>query len=151
MAMKRTIAILFLSACATATRSSFDFVLAGDSDAHVHSGARVSGSVNNAGFLALADPDLGWSLNMTLDGLAPGDHTATTTITRKIGTPAIFRGSCDVIIDPHETSNGDTVTANFSCKGLASAAGEHVDVPQGEFKTFINDASNDLNLNPPPP
>ncbi len=149
--MKRTLAILLLSACATATRSSFDFVLAGDSDEHVHSGARVAGSVNNAGFLALSDPDLGWSMNMNLAGLAPGDHPASATITRKIGTPAIYRGMCTVIVDPHETSNGDSVTANFTCMGLASAAGQHVDIPQGELKTFINDDANDLNLNPPPP
>ena len=147
----RALLAIVLFGCATSSRSSFDFVLDGDSDEHVHSGARVSGSVDNAGFLALSDPDLGWAMNMSLGGLAPGDHQAEATITRKVGTPAIFRGKCAVLVDPHETSNGDIVTANFSCSGLTSAAGQHLDVPQGEFRTFINDASNDLNLNPPAP
>ncbi len=143
-----------------APRSTFDFVLSGDSAEHVHSGARVTGRVNNAGFVALDDPDMGWSLSMSLGGLAPGDHVVgnkvgQVVITRKIGMPAIFTtalgGSCTVTIDPHNASNGDAVHATFYCTGLASAGGQHIDVPQGEFKSFINDESNNLNLNPPGP
>lgn len=160
--MKRWIAFGMVGAlCSCATsRSTFDFVLSGDSGEHVHSGARVTGAVSNAGFIALDDPDMGWSLAMSLGGLAPGDHilgnkTGQVVITRKVGTPAIFTtalgGSCTVTVAPHNASNGDVVRANFFCTGLASAGGQHVNVPQGEFKSFINDESNNLNLNPPGP
>lgn len=141
-------------------RSTFDFVLGGDATDHVHSGARVTGHVNNAGFLTLDDPDTGWAVAMSLGGLAPGSHavmekSGELSITRKIGQPAIFTtqlgGSCTVQIAPHNASNGDRVHATFFCVGLTSAGGQHIDVPAGELQTQIDDESNNLNLDPPHP
>jgi hypothetical protein len=161
--MKRTfIAVMGLTAlCGCGQpRSTFDFVLGGDSDANVHSGARVIGHVNNAGFLTLDDPDTGWALGMSLGGLAPGSHMVMAksgefTITQKIGQPAIFTtalgGTCTVQLSPHNDSNGDVVHGTFFCVGVTSAAGKHVDVLAGEFRTAIDDESNNLNVDPPHP
>jgi hypothetical protein len=143
-----------------APRSSFDFGLKGDVEDSIHSGARVSGAANNAGFLALNDPDTGWSIAMSLGGLAPGDHvvgnkSGYAVFTHKSGMRGVFTtalgGTCTVTVDPHYTSNGDTVHANFFCTGLAAADGRHINVPQGEFRTFINDEANNLDISPPAP
>ena len=145
--MRRVIFVL-ACACATASRSSFDFVLS--TNEHVHSGARVAGSVNNAGMLSITDPEIGWSIHLALDGMSAGAHKANAIVVRKVETPGIFDGSCSVVLDNHETSNGDIVTGSFTCKDLVSG-NEHIAISVGEFRTFINDAANDLNLNPPPP
>ena len=164
IAMRRLhFSLLAVLACGQ-PRSTFDFALAGDGVAdtgdHVHSGARVIGHVNNAGFLSLDDPDTGWAIAMSLGGLGAGSHmvmqkSGELSITRKIGQPAIFTtqigGSCTVQISPHNASNGDVVHGTFFCVGVTSAAGKHIDVPAGEFKTSIDDESNNLNLDSPMP
>lgn len=146
--MKRFIFVL-ACACATASRSSFDLVLS--TNEHVNSGARVSGSVNNAGMLSLNDPDIGWSIHLALDGMSAGSHKANAVVVRKVEKPGIFNGACTVVLDNHETSNGDIVRGTFTCKDLTTSDGDHLAISVGDFKTFINDAANDLSLNPPPP
>lgn len=137
-----------LSACA-APQSSFAFNLSGDATGSVN--IEATGEIDDAGDLAL-DNDA-WQLDMSLGGLSTGNHNdAEVTILRKTD-GAIFTttvgGTCTVILDPHDSSNGSPVNGVFYCTGLMSSTGMTVGVTGGEFLTEINDSENDPGASPP--
>jgi hypothetical protein len=146
----RSLALVLVSLCVcgcAASESSFDFQLGAEK---IYSGANVAGSTDNAGTLALHD-DV-WALNMSLPGLAAGswlqlggggnDLTIISKASGDIYTTAAG-GTCAVLLDPHQSTNGSVVSGTFHCAGLASSDGsKQVDIPNGAFQTRIDDAAN---------
>ncbi|HSQ65128.1 MAG TPA: hypothetical protein VLM85_18025 [Polyangiaceae bacterium] len=140
------IALVLLGGCA-ASRSSFDFELGTEK---VASSGAVSGSVDNAGTLALHDD--AWALDMSLPGLGfrgwvplGGGGTDLTIISKTSGEiyTTAAGGTCQVQLDPHQSTNGSVVSGTFMCSGLSSSDGtKQVDVPSGAFQTQIEDSAN---------
>jgi hypothetical protein len=151
MKMKLRTACAMVVACGcSGPRSQFDFDLGGDVNERVSSSpAGATGAIDNAGHLALDDAL--WGLGMSLPGTGPatyelGPGPGSLAITSKASgdvfstTPT---GSCTVTIDPHAPTNGSSVSATFSCKGLTSYDGsKHVDVSSGALRTLIDDVAN---------
>lgn len=147
--------VLGVAACA-APSSTFQFNLAGDVVEHVVSSGEVTGTVDNAGNLALDDEV--WSLLMELPGIATSSKeesvislTIVSKETAETFTTSVA-GTCSVTITPHASTNGSVVDGMFFCSGVASTdASKHVDVNGGEFHTLIDDSSNNPNSCPVPP
>jgi hypothetical protein len=137
--------------------SSFTFVLSGDLEQHVQSGGGVTGSVDNAGFLALDDD--AWGVRFALGGLSPGSRTLSKgngeVVVMSKSSGEVFSSdlgtSCSVWIDPHDSTNGSAITGWFTCDDLASASGKHVTLQGGRFATFISDAANNPKDGTPSP
>ncbi len=140
------IALVLLCGCGS-SRSGFDFELGSEK---VSSNGSVIGSVDNAGTLALHDG--AWALDMSLPSLASGtwmtlggggsDLTIIGKTSGEIYTTAAG-GTCQVLLDPHQSTNGSVVSGTFVCNGLTSSDGtRQVDVPSGAFQTQIDDAAN---------
>ena len=155
--MKTWIVCFLAIAPGCSARATFDFALTGDVNERVGSSARVTGSINNAGYLALDDET--WELTMSLGGLAIGNHTlekgsGELRILHKVSLDTYstsLGGTCTVWINPHQTSNGSAVGGTFYCRDLISSKGRKVNVDGGEFRALINDAANNPNINPPRP
>jgi hypothetical protein len=153
--MKSWIALCVAIASGCSARSAFDFALTGDINERAGSSARVTGSVNNAGYLALDDDS--WALTISLGGFI-----GSRTLEKKSGELRILDkrngdtystsigGTCTVFVNPHQSSNGSAVTGTFYCRDLVSSKGKRVNVDGGEFRTLINDSANNPNINPPP-
>jgi hypothetical protein len=147
-----TTSVLAVGLCGCAgPRSNFAFTLIRGSEAEqrVASSGDTTGAINNAAELAIDDDS--WRLSMNLLGL----DTSSQTITQGSGLVAILRkatgdvlttdsgGSCTVALEPHQSTNGSTVTGSFYCTGLASVTGgASADVQGGEFQTQIDDSAN---------
>lgn len=146
IAMRRLLVLLALSCCG-GSRSNFQFQLGSQV---VGSDASVTGSIDNAGVLALHDD--AWALDITLPGLGSGAWDTLDQGTNGLSiieqsTGRIFTtragGTCQAMLEPHQSSNGSTVRGSFTCSGLTSMDGsEQVDVPNGSFETQIDDAAN---------
>jgi hypothetical protein len=138
------------SACA-APRSTFQFVLAGDVSENVMSAAVVTGAVDNSGNLNLEDD--AWAITMALPGSAPspqGESAALTLLDKQ--TADTFTGTCQVIVDNHQDTNGSAFAGTFTCTTLASTDGtKHVELKGGEFHTQVDDSSNNPNSCAIPP
>jgi hypothetical protein len=144
-----------LCSCAGGAHSGFAFTLHGASqgDERVASSGDATGEINDAAELAIDDDS--WRLSMNLLSLDASSQT----ITGASGSVTILRkstgyvlstdsgGSCAVSLEPHQSSNGSTVTGSFYCNGLGSPSGSvHVDVLGGTFQAEIDDAANNPHL-----
>jgi hypothetical protein len=146
-----------LSSSCLGSSSDFAFHLTGDVEKTVQSDNSANGEVDDAGHFAIDDET--WGLRISLGGLASGDHKVTggnassELLIMSKDTGDTFGtangGSCDAWIDPHASTNGSTVSGWFTCNGLLSTAGKHVDVVGGRFTTVIDDAANDPTSAPP--
>lgn len=145
--MKPSTALALACLCAAcgSAGSSFEFQLGAQT---ITSASDVSGSIDNAGALALHDD--AWALNMVLSSAVPnqwttlgaGDLSIFGKTTGDIFTTAAG-GTCDVLLDPHASTNGSIVTGAFHCTGLRSSDGsQQVDVPNGAFTTRLDDVAN---------
>ena len=140
--MRAAIFALALVACGT-PRSTFDFVMTGDVGRV--SDLDATGVVDDTGVLAI--DDAAWHLGMTLGGLAEGTHASVPlTIIDKTG-GRIFStesgGACSAFVDPHDATNGSSISGHFTCAGLSDGRGDVVDVNGVTFLTYISDAAND--------
>jgi hypothetical protein len=149
--------ILFFFAAATCAcacgspRSTFDFTMTGDVGRV--SDRDATGLVDDTGVLAI--DDAAWHLGMTLGGLYEGSHANVAITIIDKSNARIFStdqgGSCTVFVDPHDTTNGSSISGHFSCTALADGTGNVVDVNGVEFLTYISDAANNPTTSPPHP
>jgi hypothetical protein len=148
-------ALPLLCGCTGGPHSSFAFTLRGGPDGveRVESSGDATGEINDSAELAIDDES--WRLTMNLLGLDTGDQS----IARGSGSVAILRkatgevlstdsgGSCTVSLEPHQSSNGSTVSGSFYCNGMGSpTGGAAVDVVGGTFQTAIDDPANNPGL-----
>lgn len=139
-----------LCACGT-PQSSFAFNLS-DKPSDSVSGIDASGEVDNAGFVALDDGV--WQLDVSLGGLSVGTHTNVDVTLLREADGVVFAttlgGTCTVVLDPHDSTNGSAISGVFYCTGLVSSTGlNNVNVSGGQFLTYISDSANNPNSSGP--
>jgi hypothetical protein len=140
----------FVLACGS-PQSTFDFTASGSIGRVTDEAA--TGDVDDAGFLVI--DDAAWNIQMGLGGLGVGAHTGTSVSLLDKQTGDLYTtsvaGTCNVTLDPHDSTNGSSVSGVFFCKGLEASSGAKVDIDSGEFLTYISDAANNPDESPPGP
>lgn len=133
-----SLALALCGGCAGPT-SFIDFTRS-DTMARYSNGS-ASGSVDNAGNVALDDEAV--HFGAALGGLGAGPHPViTVSLLDKRSSELLAGNTCNATLDPHDGSNGSTVSAVWTCTALhASGGGPAVNLV-GRFITHISDRAN---------